>query len=163
MHRHSPAGGRPARAEGTRKKPRRRCPLRLSHVTCPSYDVDPAQQRRMALRAGAVDMLILIAERWVQQARCSQAGVDREAFYAGRQTRREEVRAALALCTGCPVRGNCLQNAVDNNDAWGIWGGTTATQRRSMRRRGRVNVEISRPRAAGRHDTSEIDGPPCRC
>ena len=111
----------------------------------------------------AVEVLTLTPERWVQQARCIQAGVDREAFYAGRQTRHEQVQAALALCAECPVRGDCLQSAVDNDDVWGIWGGTTPTERASMRRRGSVHVDVSRRRAAGRLATIAIDGSPCRC
>lgn len=49
-------------------------------------------------------------------------------------------RQTLQICrTECPVRAECLNHALDHNEVYGIWGGTTETQRRTMlskRRRG---------------------------
>jgi WhiB family redox-sensing transcriptional regulator len=42
-------------------------------------------------------------------------------------------RAARAYCDRCPVKPECLQYATENN-AVGVWGGTTAYQRRQLQR-----------------------------
>jgi len=40
--------------------------------------------------------------------------------------------AALTICRDCPVRGLCLQDALENEETEGIWGGTTPSQREAM-------------------------------
>ncbi|MBK5308318.1 MAG: WhiB family transcriptional regulator [Frankiaceae bacterium] len=79
-------------------------------------------------------MTSLTPERWVRQALCVTRPINPDAFHPGKRTRRSEVAAALALCAQCPVRGQCLQNALDHEDPWGIWGGTTEEQRAVMLR-----------------------------
>lgn len=37
---------------------------------------------------------------------------------------------ALQICTGCPVRPNCLHHALTHPETHGIWGGVIETQRR---------------------------------
>ena len=49
-------------------------------------------------------------------------------------TRAAENAAALAICAGCSVRKECLQHALDNDERFGVWGGTTERQRRLMAR-----------------------------
>jgi WhiB family redox-sensing transcriptional regulator len=46
---------------------------------------------------------------------------------------------AKAVCTGCPVRTECLVEALDNRVEWGVWGGMTERERRALLRR-RPNV-----------------------
>jgi WhiB family redox-sensing transcriptional regulator len=48
--------------------------------------------------------------------------------------------AAKAVCDGipavrppCPVREKCLKYALDNDERWGIWAGTTQKDRQRMR------------------------------
>lgn len=43
------------------------------------------------------------------------------------------VPAAKAVCAGCPVRAECLEFALANDERWGVWGGTSERQRRAMR------------------------------
>jgi hypothetical protein len=40
--------------------------------------------------------------------------------------------AAIALCGTCSVQGACLAWALDAGDCHGVWGGTTARERRAM-------------------------------
>ncbi|MFH9826750.1 WhiB family transcriptional regulator [Streptomyces bobili] len=40
---------------------------------------------------------------------------------------------AVALCQECPIRRACAQYALDNPEVRGVWGGTTAADRRSFR------------------------------
>lgn len=53
-------------------------------------------------------------------------------FFPGRGDR-EGVRRALRICGACTVRDRCLEANLDEDD--GIWGGTTGSQRRQIRRR----------------------------
>jgi WhiB family redox-sensing transcriptional regulator len=39
------------------------------------------------------------------------------------------------LCEDCPVRRECLAEALDNNMEWGVWGGMTERERRALLRR----------------------------
>ena len=34
-----------------------------------------------------------------------------------------DLERAKALCSGCPVRRQCLAAAVDRAEPWGVWGG----------------------------------------
>ncbi len=45
-----------------------------------------------------------------------------------------EQKKARQLCQGCPVRLECLAEALDNRIEWGIWGGMTERERRALLR-----------------------------
>jgi len=45
-----------------------------------------------------------------------------------------KAEAARAVCAGCPVRNECLDDAVTANVQYGVWGGTTPRERRRIRR-----------------------------
>ena len=45
----------------------------------------------------------------------------------------DQKRARL-LCAGCPVRYECLAEALDNRIEWGVWGGMTERERRQLLR-----------------------------
>jgi WhiB family redox-sensing transcriptional regulator len=50
----------------------------------------------------------------------------------------KENKAALSVCKNeCPVWQQCLAFALKTNQDYGIWGGTTANERRRFRRTGR--------------------------
>ncbi|WP_435059675.1 WhiB family transcriptional regulator [Streptomyces sp. bgisy060] len=65
---------------------------------------------------------------WHEDAACRTADPD-ELFDCTRQNR------AKAVCTGCPVRTECLVEALDNRVEWGVWGGMTERERRALLRR----------------------------
>ncbi|MGW6063067.1 WhiB family transcriptional regulator [Streptomyces sp. NPDC055189] len=46
-----------------------------------------------------------------------------------------EQHKAKALCSGCPVRTECLVHALDSRIEHGVWGGMTERERRSLLRR----------------------------
>ena len=57
-----------------------------------------------------------------------------------RQPEREiRERKAKAVCAECPVRTECLADALDNRVEFGVWGGMTERERRALLRR-RPNV-----------------------
>ncbi|GAB2870895.1 WhiB family transcriptional regulator [Lentzea nigeriaca] len=51
-----------------------------------------------------------------------------------------EQRKAKLVCLGCPVRMECLAEALDNRIEFGVWGGMTERERRALLRR-RPDVE----------------------
>ncbi len=42
---------------------------------------------------------------------------------------------AKRICQGCPVRAECLADALDNRVEFGVWGGMTERERRALLRR----------------------------
>lgn len=68
-------------------------------------------------------------EDWAPNAACRQAKPD-ELFVRG-----AEQNKAKLMCTGCPVRAECLAEALDNEIEWGVWGGMTERERRALLRR----------------------------
>jgi WhiB family redox-sensing transcriptional regulator len=50
-----------------------------------------------------------------------------------------EQNRAKAVCMGCPVRTECLADALDNGVEFGVWGGMTERERRALLKR-RSNV-----------------------
>lgn len=67
---------------------------------------------------------------WRTAAKCRDGDPDLP-FVTGE----EASRLAPRLCRDCRVRTDCLVEALDNRIEWGIWGGLTETQRRSLLKR----------------------------
>lgn len=42
---------------------------------------------------------------------------------------RREVAAARQQCSTCPVRRDCLLDALHSGNRWGVWGGLTSAER----------------------------------
>lgn len=72
-------------------------------------------------------------EEWTTVASCQQGSPD-ELFVRG-----AEQHKAKLVCAACPVRAECLAEALDNSIEWGVWGGMTERERRAVLRR-RPNV-----------------------
>ena len=66
---------------------------------------------------------------WADKAAC--AGTDPEAFFPDRGG---NPHPAKKVCRDCPVRQQCLDYALKHAENWGIWGGLTDNERRSIRR-----------------------------
>lgn len=54
----------------------------------------------------------------------------------------QAVRASVAVCKQCPSRVACLNYALDNDEDYGVWGGTTERQRRMLKRTRRRNLHV---------------------
>jgi WhiB family redox-sensing transcriptional regulator len=74
---------------------------------------------------------------WHSSAACR--GQDVSLWFPERRGRFDETqakaRAAKAICAECPVRVECLQWALDTHEPFGIYGGTTPSERRPSRMR----------------------------
>jgi len=74
------------------------------------------------------------------QARCADSGLDPDRWYPVSiepARARHEAAAAIAVCTSCPVRSQCLELSLRHWDIGqhGVWGGLVATDRAHLRRR----------------------------
>jgi WhiB family redox-sensing transcriptional regulator len=69
---------------------------------------------------------------WSELSACKGESI--ELFYpkSGRRPTR-----ALAICSSCEVREECLEYALTNHQHWGVWGGMTERQRFEEKRRRR--------------------------
>jgi WhiB family transcriptional regulator, redox-sensing transcriptional regulator len=72
-------------------------------------------------------------EDWAAKAQCQASRPD-ELFVRGAAQNK-----AKQLCGGCPVRTECLAEALDHQIEWGVWGGMTERERRAILRK-RPNV-----------------------
>ena len=70
---------------------------------------------------------------WVEDWAPAAAG--RRGAPAERFVRGAEQNKAKLVCSGCPVRTECLAEALDNQIEWGVWGGMTERERRALLRR----------------------------
>jgi WhiB family redox-sensing transcriptional regulator len=86
---------------------------------------------------------------WRVDAKCRDLSPD-QLFVRG-----ADQRQAKLLCIPCPVRTECLAEALDNRIEFGVWGGMTERERRALLRR-RQDVRSWRDLlAAARRDHSE--------
>ncbi len=66
---------------------------------------------------------------WMLEARCLDA--DPEAFFPEKGG---STREAKRICATCPVRTECLEHALANDERFGIWGGLSERERRRAKR-----------------------------
>jgi WhiB family transcriptional regulator, redox-sensing transcriptional regulator len=66
---------------------------------------------------------------WMRDGLCAQT--DPDEFFPGQGG---DVRAAKAVCAGCPVIEQCRAYALDRPGLSGIWGGTGERERQFLRR-----------------------------
>jgi WhiB family transcriptional regulator, redox-sensing transcriptional regulator len=84
---------------------------------------------------------------WWSRAACS--GADPELFFpistSGPAVR--QVARAKAVCARCEIWRECLNYALDVASIQGVWGGTTESERRLLRRR-RARARLDREQTA---------------
>ena len=66
---------------------------------------------------------------WMLEAKCLDA--DPEAFFPEKGG---STREAKRICSACPVRNDCLDHALENDERFGIWGGFSERERRRAKR-----------------------------
>lgn len=70
-----------------------------------------------------------VLQDWTTRSACRTGDPD-ELFVTGAAQNR-----AKLVCLGCPVRTECLGDALDNRVEFGVWGGMTERERRALLRR----------------------------
>ncbi len=68
-------------------------------------------------------------QHWTAYGACGRLSPD-ELFVEGAAQ-----RSAREVCLRCPVRVECLIDALDHRIAFGVWGGLTERERRALLRR----------------------------
>jgi WhiB family redox-sensing transcriptional regulator len=76
--------------------------------------------------------------RWWEHGECR--GMDPNLWFPERG---EDSRPAKAVCAVCPVRTHCLEDALEHDDHFGIWGGTSERERRRIRYNRRRSLAIT--------------------
>lgn len=76
---------------------------------------------------------------WRIRAAC--LGVDPDLFFPTGSGKGfdEQTEAAKAFCGMCAVQAECLESALERNEQYGVWGGTTYEERRVIIRRHRAS------------------------
>ena len=92
-------------------------------------------------------------EDWTIAAACRGMDPD-ELFVQGAAQNR-----AKSVCAACPVRTECLADALDNRVEFGVWGGMTERERRALLRR-RPDVRSWRKVLEGKREAYLRQRPP---
>lgn len=66
-------------------------------------------------------------QEWQDRAACREVAV--EMFFPPAE---QESEMAKAVCSNCSVRQPCLEFAIAEGERFGIWGGLTSQERRSV-------------------------------
>jgi len=67
-------------------------------------------------------------QTWAAQAKCRGTG---DALFVPAPDQKQ----MRLFCDDCPVRTECLAEALDSRMEWGVWGGKTERERRLILRR----------------------------
>jgi WhiB family redox-sensing transcriptional regulator len=120
--------------------------MSFSRITA-SVDSEPAT--RNLDRAAVRELYLLVPgafrdqaswARVIRHARCGDGSLDPDQWFpvsAAAGKARQEAAAAIAICTTCPVRAQCLALSLRHWDIGqhGVWGGLVAAERAALRRK----------------------------
>lgn len=89
---------------------------------------------------------LFVGEEWQRRARCWSAGTN--AFFGDEEDDNPRLKPtvlarAQALCRSCPVAEICLTKALETDERYGVWGGTSGRQRDRMRARISAGEKLS--------------------
>lgn len=68
-------------------------------------------------------------EPWMDFSLCKEIGGD--VFFPEKG---ESTKPAKRVCQACPVRSECLEYALRNDERFGIWGGLSEQERRKLKK-----------------------------
>lgn len=95
-------------------------------------------------------LMLGVVPQWHERALCRQ--VDPELFYPEKGSGVSAVRQAKRICDRCEVKPQCGAYAIEHAETYGVWGGTSETERRRIR-------GLARAREA--RLLREAEGEPC--
>ncbi|WP_329406548.1 WhiB family transcriptional regulator [Streptomyces sp. NBC_00704] len=72
---------------------------------------------------------------WREQAECRSEDPDLFFPIGTSGPALMQAEQAKAVCRRCPVREPCLEWAMETDQTLGVWGGTSETERRALKRR----------------------------
>jgi WhiB family redox-sensing transcriptional regulator len=74
-------------------------------------------------------MVAIETPPWMRGAKCLHAEPDTFFPEKGGST-----KEAKRICAECPVREECLEYALEQDERFGIWGGLSERERRKLKR-----------------------------
>jgi WhiB family redox-sensing transcriptional regulator len=83
-----------------------------------------------ALMSLVGDDLQVAEPKWQELARCAET--DPEAWFPNKGG---STREAKRICMDCDVRSECLEDALVNDEKFGVWGGLSERERRKLKKR----------------------------
>lgn len=75
---------------------------------------------------------------WQDSALCRQFYPDLDLWFPEQHAGPHAIKRAKELCGECPVRNQCLDYALTNDERFGVWGGLTEKERHDLRRKRRA-------------------------
>lgn len=93
-----------------------------------------------------------IDSRWMAQANCR--GLEDPSIMF--PERGQSTRPAMRVCGSCPVRSECLEFALENNERHGMWGGTSGRERRRIQAQ-RTKEDLERLLSSTRTETHDTE------
>ncbi len=125
--------------------PARQAPARTRPAPSPASSTRPSAR---AARPRTAPGPYPSPDEWQERGACRTANP--ALFFApeneGHHQRRFRESAAKAICAHCPVRALCRAYAMQADEAYGIWGGTTERERQE--KRSSVGPRVRPPRGA---------------
>ena len=88
----------------------------------------------------------LASQTWREQAACR--GMCPDVFFPVAESRSQQEAAwakerAVQVCQACQVTDACLAYSLDNDETYGVWGGSTPDDRDALRRLRRRRGEVA--------------------
>jgi len=71
-------------------------------------------------------------QEWYERALCAE--VDGDLWFPEAGGISNETAQAKAICERCPVKVECLEDALVGNVGYGIWGGLTPVERNALKK-----------------------------
>lgn len=87
-------------------------------------------------------------QAWAQQAACAGDAVGGIAPMFPHEGDEDGIAYAKSICGQCPVRTECLSEALKNHEGSGIWGGLTSDERRVLAKQNARKAATARKREA---------------
>jgi WhiB family transcriptional regulator, redox-sensing transcriptional regulator len=84
---------------------------------------------------------------WRSAGACLSADPDLFFPISSRGPAEKQIARAKLICARCTVRRECLEFAVNHDQIYGIWGGTTPEDRQRERRRRRRRAAAAAKRS----------------
>ena len=88
---------------------------------------------------------------WQDLARCNDGSGSMTELFFSEQL--DDIAAAKAFCSECPVKEDCLDGALTRREPWGVWGGElfvhgkVVAQKRKRGRSPKVRPELQEQEA----------------
>ena len=83
-----------------------------------------------------METMVLVLSHWRDHAACRGMPIDLFIHRLGEKQIVKRIKEAKAVCAGCPVRPECLNEAMqylaDQEECAGIWGGLTLNERKEL-------------------------------